>query len=656
MGNCYRKQRTPLQRLGTRPTELDDEDGPYMLVINNNNGATGSSNNPSHSRWDNLRNRASRRNRDTQPTWSLCRLTDEELDKHVIDTLSTLRNSAENDTTLILRMRMFRFWANGETGWNMVLLSLIRAVPLDNALGPSAITLFIDHCPLPTKQGVMKLINDLNLSWEKAADEFMHGRNTDKCARHRNVCAVLGHLAESLAGPLSATMLTQNTLEYFMCGLEQTINGVHIPVVNILYSLIALEKFAQTGTNKDKINATEIRAKLMALEDWTESSDYKKCQVGFSARWLLDNAFIVKGRPLSYESVSLNNINAMLNHNDVSEYLKLSADGLEARSDASSLESVRCTYCVNSGVWYYEVTIITPGVMQIGWATKKSKFFNYDGYGIGDDEYSCAYDGCRQLYWHQAQSRRHIHPAWREGDILGLLLDLEKNQVIFYLNGDPLPSEGGIFNHAKEGFFAAASFMSHQQCIFNFGAKPFKFPPLDREYSCFNDHATLTAEEKLILPKHKKLELIKLSEFTADQCDLCCDLKANTTILPCNHRTNICVKKLHPGTDATNVFGGKSLSNPFPNCRLNTAAMPLAIDILHPSPEEEKRRHKKKRLVQSPNSYFMDVKCPGCYKITTVFSHAQTVVLCVGCSTVLCQPTGGRARLTEGCSFRRKQH
>ncbi|CAN0318822.1 unnamed protein product [Lampetra planeri] len=82
----------------------------------------------------------------------------------------------------------------------------------------------------------------------------------------------------------------------------------------------------------------------------------------------------------------------------------------------------------------------------------------------------------------------------------------------------------------------------------------------------------------------------------------------------------------------------------------------LAKDLLHPSLEAERRCHKKKRLVQSPNSYFMDVKCPGCYKITTVFSHAQTVVLCVGCSTVLCQPTGGKARLTEGCSFRRKQH
>uniref|UniRef100_A0A8D0B1P5 40S ribosomal protein S27 n=3 Tax=Sauria TaxID=32561 RepID=A0A8D0B1P5_SALMN len=87
-----------------------------------------------------------------------------------------------------------------------------------------------------------------------------------------------------------------------------------------------------------------------------------------------------------------------------------------------------------------------------------------------------------------------------------------------------------------------------------------------------------------------------------------------------------------------------------------TCLSQLAKDLLHPSPEEEKRKHKKKRLVQSPNSYFMDVKCPGCYKITTVFSHAQTVVLCVGCSTVLCQPTGGKARLTEGCSFRRKQH
>ncbi|KAM9187485.1 LOW QUALITY PROTEIN: small ribosomal subunit protein eS27-like [Dugong dugon] len=50
----------------------------------------------------------------------------------------------------------------------------------------------------------------------------------------------------------------------------------------------------------------------------------------------------------------------------------------------------------------------------------------------------------------------------------------------------------------------------------------------------------------------------------------------------------------------------------------------------------------------------MDVKIPD-HKITTD-SHVQTVVLCVGCLMVLCQPTGGKARFLEGCSFRRKQH
>lgn len=37
----------------------------------------------------------------------------------------------------------------------------------------------------------------------------------------------------------------------------------------------------------------------------------------------------------------------------------------------------------------------------------------------------------------------------------------------------------------------------------------------------------------------------------------------------------------------------------------------LARDLLHPLADEERRKHKLKRLVQHPNSYFMDVKCPG---------------------------------------------
>ncbi|CAF1806712.1 40S ribosomal protein S27-1-like [Brassica napus] len=90
------------------------------------------------------------------------------------------------------------------------------------------------------------------------------------------------------------------------------------------------------------------------------------------------------------------------------------------------------------------------------------------------------------------------------------------------------------------------------------------------------------------------------------------------------------------------------------NFELLSLVLQNDIHLLNPPAELEKRKHKLKRLVQSPNSFFMDVKCQGCFNITTVFSHSQTVVACGNCQTVLCQPTGGKARLTEGCSFRKK--
>ena len=82
--------------------------------------------------------------------------------------------------------------------------------------------------------------------------------------------------------------------------------------------------------------------------------------------------------------------------------------------------------------------------------------------------------------------------------------------------------------------------------------------------------------------------------------------------------------------------------------------MPLAKDLLYPTPEEEKKKHKLKRLVQKPNSYFQDVKCPRCYAIKTIFSHAQDKIYCDECGMKLCVPTGGKAVLTNGCSYRKK--
>lgn len=94
-----------------------------------------------------------------------------------------------------------------------------------------------------------------------------------------------------------------------------------------------------------------------------------------------------------------------------------------------------------------------------------------------------------------------------------------------------------IFLHIySAGFFAAASFMSFQQCRFNFGAEPFRYPPTNRNYSNFNDNATLTPQDKIVLPRHLFLEQLRKLSVKDDSCTLCFDLSATIRIEPCNHR------------------------------------------------------------------------------------------------------------------------
>lgn len=82
--------------------------------------------------------------------------------------------------------------------------------------------------------------------------------------------------------------------------------------------------------------------------------------------------------------------------------------------------------------------------------------------------------------------------------------------------------------------------MSYQQCEFNFGAKPFKYPP-PVKFSTFNDHAFLTAEEKIILPRHRRLALLKQVSIRENCCTLCCDEVADTELRPCGH-SDLCME------------------------------------------------------------------------------------------------------------------
>jgi len=446
------------------------------------------------------------------------------VNKLVLETLFIIRTLVENEQDAPPSMTKLHNIADNEEGWLQLVKALIDVIPLKDPLGPAVMTLLLDDCPLPTMDTTAKVVD-------------MIDNIVDNDTRHRNMSIVLGCIAEKLAGPRSVALLTTSTLDYLINNLRRD----RRPDV-ILFSLVALEKFTQTSENKVTIRKrlsqfSEASHPLLELETLIGSQDWMLRQSGFCAQWCLDNLLMVDGRKFSYECVDNANINVMLNCNDVSEYLKIGPNGLEARCDASSFESVRCTFQVDAGSWYYEVVIVTGGVMQIGWATRLSKFLNHEGYGIGDDEFSLAYDGCRQLVWHNANCESQPDlPQWRPGDVVGSLIDIENQEIVFSVNGVSLPPFTQVFKNAKSGYFAAASFMSFQHCEFNFGWKPFKYPPPKRPFSCFNEAATLSPEEKLILPRHMKLELRTRLSVKEDACTICYANPASVQLEPCKHK------------------------------------------------------------------------------------------------------------------------
>ncbi|KAK6044734.1 hypothetical protein COOONC_17761 [Cooperia oncophora] len=100
--------------------------------------------------------------------------------------------------------------AEREKGWLLVVESLIETVPDDDSLGPAVITLFLDECPLPSKDTVHRLLCSLRLDLAASAS------STRKRSWHRNTCIVLGSLAEKLAGSSSVAMCNPTTLNYLI--------------------------------------------------------------------------------------------------------------------------------------------------------------------------------------------------------------------------------------------------------------------------------------------------------------------------------------------------------------------------------------------------------------------------------------------------------
>ena len=115
----------------------------------------------------------------------------------------------------------------------------------------------------------------------------------------------------------------------------------------------------------------------MLRDDWSGLMQLQHC-----LQWSLDHVFDHSSKLIGAR-VQLAGVH--FDKDQSTGQCKFDLSSLELRNDAFSLESARGNTSVKSGVWYYEVLLLTDGVIQVGWGTSKCLFLPQEGCGVGDD-------------------------------------------------------------------------------------------------------------------------------------------------------------------------------------------------------------------------------------------------------------------------------
>ncbi|KAJ2866608.1 hypothetical protein GGH94_001415 [Coemansia aciculifera] len=159
------------------------------------------------------------------------------------------------------------------------------------------------------------------------------------------------------------------------------------------------------------------------------------------------------------------------------------ADGYSVWNSSWKFESVRMRTGIDGqlgGVHRFQVQLLTPGLIQVGWCTDQCNFYPESGEGVGDDFESVAYDGYRQRKWHGTAEEKEYGDKWRAGDVIAAELDLDNDRVVFYRNGQSLGvafgvNEDGTMEGSECGFkglardrtwYPAFSLASEQGLVF----------------------------------------------------------------------------------------------------------------------------------------------------------------------------------------------
>ncbi|KAM9113707.1 LOW QUALITY PROTEIN: ryanodine receptor 1 [Pangshura tecta] len=115
-----------------------------------------------------------------------------------------------------------------------------------------------------------------------------------------------------------------------------------------------------------------------------------------------------------------------------------SAQGVPtARSERVRVFRAEQCYAVRAGRWYFEFEAVTMGEMRVGWARPDVR----PDVELGADELAYVFNGHRGQRWHVGSEP--FGRSWQPGDVVGCMIDLTENHIMFTLNGEMLISDSG---------------------------------------------------------------------------------------------------------------------------------------------------------------------------------------------------------------------
>ncbi|XP_072515634.1 ryanodine receptor 1 [Salminus brasiliensis] len=126
------------------------------------------------------------------------------------------------------------------------------------------------------------------------------------------------------------------------------------------------------------------------------------------------------------------------------------------------------SYAVTQGKWYFEFEAVTVGEMRVGWA-RPSVHADKE---LGSDELAYVFNGFKAQRWHVGSEP--FGRQWQPGDVVGCMIDLTEQNIMFTLNGEMLISDSGSEMAFKdidigEGFIPVCSLGLSQVGRINLG-------------------------------------------------------------------------------------------------------------------------------------------------------------------------------------------